>query len=100
MKYFRNLHAIINGSRKKEKAEYMAYDYSNIRMHCEEVVSVTIKGLEMKSIKLLTLLTIIDFSNNKFIGGIPEILGECRSLIVLNLSHNSLTGSIPSSFGN
>ncbi|OMO76596.1 hypothetical protein COLO4_25517 [Corchorus olitorius] len=32
--------------------------------------------------------TIIDFSDNQFYGGIPEVLGELGALLVLNLSHN------------
>ncbi|XVE53085.1 hypothetical protein DITRI_Ditri02bG0176400 [Diplodiscus trichospermus] len=60
MKFFENLHAIINGSERKG----------------------------------------IDFSNNRFSKQILEILGELLSLVVLNLSHNSLKGPIPSSLGN
>lgn len=35
-----------------------------------------------------------------FSGEIPEVIGEFKSLRLLNLSHNSLTGHIPSSLGN
>ena len=62
-----------------------------------ESLSITYKGLERRITSILTTLTVIDFSNNRFNGEIPEILGELGSLIVLNLSHNSLTGPIPSS---
>ncbi|KAK9204400.1 hypothetical protein WN943_014660 [Citrus x changshan-huyou] len=34
------------------------------------------------------------------LGEIPQVLGDFKSLIVLNLSHNGLTGSIPVSFVN
>nr|GEY44491.1 leucine-rich repeat-containing protein [Tanacetum cinerariifolium] len=34
-------------------------------------------------------------SNNTFEGQIPSVIGGLNSLIVLNLSHNSLTGPIP-----
>ncbi|XP_022735500.1 receptor-like protein 12 [Durio zibethinus] len=74
IKIFENLYAMINGSERK--------------------------GLERQFLKILTILMVIDFSNNRFDGQIPEILGQLHSLVVLNLSHNGLTGPIPSSFGN
>ncbi|XP_038998613.1 receptor-like protein 9DC3 [Hibiscus syriacus] len=43
--------------------------------------------------------TLIDFSNNRFDGQIPEVLAELCSLLVLNLSHSSLTGPLPPSLG-
>ncbi|KAL4611755.1 hypothetical protein ACB092_08G148400 [Castanea dentata] len=46
-----------------------------------------------------TVFTIIDFSNNSFIGKIPQIIGSLNSLKGLNFSHNNLIGYIPSSFG-
>ncbi|KAK8972095.1 hypothetical protein V6N11_061903 [Hibiscus sabdariffa] len=63
-------------------------------------LSFTSKGLETEFEKLLTIWTVVDFSNNQFFGEIPSTLGELHSLIVLNISHNCLTGPIPSSLGN
>ncbi|XVF78273.1 hypothetical protein PTKIN_Ptkin14bG0118400 [Pterospermum kingtungense] len=97
-KFFEKLHAI-SGSEKELKAEYMVFHYSNFSVYFQQLVSITMKRLEMKHIKTFTTLTAIDFSNNQFSGQIPEILGELDALIGLNLSHNSLTGPIPSSFG-
>jgi Leucine-rich repeat (LRR) protein len=51
-------------------------------------------------VKILTIFTSIDVSNNNLDGPIPEELGELKSLYVLNLSHNALTGQIPPSLGN
>nr|XP_048330848.1 putative receptor like protein 25 [Ziziphus jujuba var. spinosa] len=48
----------------------------------------------------LANLTHIDFSNNKFYGEIPSLIGDARDLIVLNLSSNNFAGYIPSSLGN
>ncbi|XVF78983.1 hypothetical protein PTKIN_Ptkin14bG0182300 [Pterospermum kingtungense] len=98
-KFFENLHAMINGSEKEGKAEYMIHYYSSLRVFFRLIVSFTIKGLEIIDTKALTTLTVIDFSNNRFNEKIPEILGGLGSLIVLNLSHNSLAGPIPLSFG-
>ncbi|XP_062171122.1 receptor-like protein 33 [Alnus glutinosa] len=66
----------------------------------QETVTVTIKGLEMELVKILTIFTTIDFSCNGFDGPIPEEIGELKALYILNLSHNAFTGQIPSSLGN
>ncbi|KAL5550565.1 hypothetical protein UlMin_000741 [Ulmus minor] len=63
-------------------------------------VTVTIKGLEMNLVKILTILTSIDLSSNKFDGPIPKEIGELTSLYSLNLSSNSLLGKMPTSLGN
>ncbi|GLT32390.1 hypothetical protein SLA2020_070610 [Shorea laevis] len=61
--------------------------------------TITIKGSETRLVKILSLLTSIDFSCNKFEGQIPEVLGEFKALYALNLSHNGFTGLIPSFLG-
>ncbi|ESR40801.1 lrrnt 2 domain-containing protein [Citrus sinensis] len=63
-------------------------------------VTVTVKGIEIKLLKVPNIFTSIDFSSNNFEGPIPVEMGRFRSLYALNMSHNALTGSIPSSFGN
>ncbi|KAF2318871.1 hypothetical protein GH714_011322 [Hevea brasiliensis] len=62
-------------------------------------VHMTWKGWGIELIKIQTVLTIIDFSANKFIGNIPWSIGKLESLIQLNLSHNYLTGNIPHLLG-
>ncbi|XP_065873304.1 receptor-like protein EIX2 isoform X2 [Euphorbia lathyris] len=42
----------------------------------------------------------IDFSSNKFAGGLPDSLGLLRNLRSLRLNHNSFSGKIPESIGN
>ncbi|KAK9167548.1 hypothetical protein Scep_002739 [Stephania cephalantha] len=49
---------------------------------------------------ILYILNAEDFSSNNFEGEIPELIGDFKSLVVLNLSYNSLEGRIPSSLGN
>ncbi|KAL5698987.1 hypothetical protein ACHQM5_029954 [Ranunculus cassubicifolius] len=70
------------------------------RLYYQDGVTITNKGIPMELVKILTLFTCADFSNNQFHGEIPQVIGELTALYVLNLSHNSLTGSIPSSLGN
>jgi Leucine-rich repeat (LRR) protein len=66
----------------------------------QDTVTVTIKGLVLELVKILTIFTTIDFSCNGFDGPIPEEIGELKGLYTLNLSHNDFMGQIPSSLGN
>ncbi|CAN6586925.1 unnamed protein product [Malus baccata var. baccata] len=66
----------------------------------EPAITITSKGLKSDLGKILTELTSIDFSCNKFSGPIPKEMGDLKSLYFLNLSRNAFTGEIPSSFGN
>ncbi|KAK2972082.1 hypothetical protein RJ640_010245 [Escallonia rubra] len=69
-------------------------------LYYQDTVTVSNKGVEMELVKILTIFTSIDFSSNFFEGGIPDTIGELKSLYVLDLSQNALTGSIPRSIGN
>ncbi|KAG7960907.1 hypothetical protein I3843_10G151000 [Carya illinoinensis] len=66
----------------------------------QDVVTVTVKGLSMELVKILTLFTSIDVSCNNLEGPIPEAFGGLSTLYVLNLSHNVLSGQIPKSLAN
>ncbi|CAN6724158.1 unnamed protein product [Malus baccata var. baccata] len=66
----------------------------------EPGITITRKGLKSDLAKILSVLTLIDFSCNNFSGSIPEEMGDLKSLYYLNLSSNAFTGEIPSSFGN
>ncbi|XP_078161525.1 receptor-like protein 50 [Carex rostrata] len=63
-------------------------------------ITVTSKGQEMEMQNSLDIFCSFDLANNKFWGEIPEVIGQLKSLHVLNLSHNALTGIIPTEFGN
>ena len=77
-------------ARYMEERNY-AYEYS---------VAIVVKGLETELVKILTIFTSIDLSNNNIEGLIPSTFGELSSLRGLNLSHNNLVGHIPPSLGN
>ncbi|XP_050144526.1 receptor-like protein 6 [Malus sylvestris] len=66
----------------------------------EPTITITSKGLKMDLAKILSVLTLIDFSCNNFSGAIPKEMGALKSLYFLNLSSNAFTGEIPPSFGN
>ncbi|KAM3289247.1 receptor-like protein Cf-9 [Capsicum chacoense] len=66
----------------------------------QDTVAVVTKGLELEVVRILSLYTTVDLSNNKFEGHIPSIVGDLVALRVLNLSHNGLEGHIPPSLGN
>lgn len=76
--------------------------YSFLRLsglYYQDTVSVTLKGLQVELVKILTLFTSIDFSCNNFEGRIPDTLGDLKALYLLNLSRNALSEPIPSSLG-
>ncbi|KAF5814292.1 putative leucine-rich repeat domain superfamily [Helianthus annuus] len=49
---------------------------------------------------ILTTISGIDLSSNKFEGEIPKVIGNLKSLRLLNLSHNNFIGQIPHALGN
>ncbi|KAI3847940.1 hypothetical protein MKW92_002144, partial [Papaver armeniacum] len=69
-------------------------------IYYQQQVTVTSKGLYLELVKVQTIFTSIDFSNNEFEGEIPEGIADLTSLRILNFSGNALRGSIPSAFGN
>ncbi|XP_058111869.1 receptor-like protein 18 [Magnolia sinica] len=69
-------------------------------IYYQNKVSLVSKGLQMELVKILTAFTVVDLSENKFHGDIPESIGDLKSLLVLNMSNNDLIGGIPSSFQN
>jgi len=65
-------------------------------IYYQDSVTLTIKGLQLEFVKVLNLITAVDFSSNNFNGTVPEELIDFTGLYALNLSHNGLTGQIPS----
>ncbi|XP_044511441.1 receptor-like protein 9DC3 [Mangifera indica] len=78
----------------ERRLQYMGEDYYH------DSVIVTWKGHEIQLMKIITVLTTIDLSNNNFLGEIPEVIEKLHALCLLNLSQNNLTGCIPPSIGN
>ena len=71
--------------------EAWAYTYSMV---------MTNKGNDVFYPKVQEVFIAIDFSSNKFVGKIPESIGNLKGAQLLNLSNNVLAGHIPSSLGN
>ena len=91
---FKYLKAMMNASVNKGELKYMGDDYY------QDSVTVAMKGFFIELVKIQSLFTTIDFSNNNFKGEIPKTIGELRSLKGLNFSHNNLSGHVPPSLGN
>ncbi|KAJ1275043.1 hypothetical protein BS78_05G106500 [Paspalum vaginatum] len=58
-------------------------------------IEVAMKQRYLTVPKVLKDLVVIDLSNNRFTGSIPKTIGNLVSLIVLNMSNNALDGNIP-----
>ncbi|XP_020086855.1 receptor-like protein 12 [Ananas comosus] len=96
---FSDLTAMKVGSEDKQFT--VGFSYLNYtKSYYEDSVTVTFKGLDITLVKILTVFTSLDLSNNGFEGGIPESVGELKMLYLLNISHNSFSGEIPSQIGN
>ncbi|KAI7737353.1 hypothetical protein M8C21_028816, partial [Ambrosia artemisiifolia] len=93
-KYFQNFNAMKNVVKKNTEPTYMSTN--NVYYS----VIVAMKGVDLYIPQLSVDYKIVDLSNNKFEGEIPNIIGNLKSLIVLNLSHNNLTGRIPHALAN
>ncbi|XP_071726873.1 receptor-like protein 7 [Rutidosis leptorrhynchoides] len=92
-KYFQNFNDMKNVSENNTKLEYLE---SGGNYYSIAVVS---KGVEQFISQVFIHYTILDLSNNRFEGEIPNIIGSLTSLIVLNISHYKLIGRIPLSLG-
>ena len=95
--YFKTWNAMLMvHGRDKSQPEYM----EDPSAYYKDSIMVMNKGVEMEFVKILTIFTSIDLSNNGFHGEIPDSVGTLKDLIVLNLSSNNFIGRIPSSLGN
>ncbi|KAL4598212.1 hypothetical protein ACB092_11G044400 [Castanea dentata] len=93
-KFFMYLNAMMNANADKGELKYMGDSYY------QDSVTLVMKGHFIDLVKIQSLFTTIDFSNNNFKGEIPNVIGELRSLKGLNFSHNNLIGCMPQSLGN
>nr|CAA05267.1 Hcr9-4C [Solanum habrochaites] len=64
------------------------------------LTTITTKGQDYDSVRIVDSNMIINLSKNRFEGRIPSIIGDLVGLRTLNLSHNALEGHIPASFQN
>jgi Leucine-rich repeat (LRR) protein len=78
----------------------LPYNYQHVlNIYYQNMVTITIKGVQRELVKIQTIFTSLDFSCNSFDGPIPSELGELKSLHSLNLSHNAFTSQISQSVG-
>ncbi|KAL4636407.1 hypothetical protein ACB092_03G005700, partial [Castanea dentata] len=63
-------------------------------------MKITNKDLDTVYHKVQQSFRAIDMSSNKFVGEIPESIGDLSGLHMLNISNNILTGHIPQSLEN
>ncbi|MCL7041436.1 hypothetical protein MKW94_026880 [Papaver nudicaule] len=82
------------------KDQVLKFNVSQSDLYYQQTVTVRMKGMDVELVKIQTIFTSIDLSNNDFEGEIPGSIGNLTSLYVLNFSNNAFTGPIPSTFGN
>ncbi|KDO36441.1 hypothetical protein CISIN_1g013403mg [Citrus sinensis] len=87
--YLDNFKAMMHGNNISVEVDYMTPLNSS---NYYESIILTIKGIDIKMERILTIFMTIDLSSNKFQGGIPEVVGKLNLLKGLNISHNNLTG--------
>ncbi|XVF79303.1 hypothetical protein PTKIN_Ptkin14bG0210700 [Pterospermum kingtungense] len=93
--YFKNFKAMMTVDQSiSQFDQYMGEDY-----YSQDHMKVTMKGVDIELVRILSILATIDLSNNNFSGEIPANIGKFKSLKGLNFSHNNLMGHIPSSMG-
>ncbi|CAN1344932.1 Receptor-like protein 12 [Linum perenne] len=85
---------------RKETNDIIHFETRNSGEYYRNSITVSMKGLELELVKILTIFKSIDLSSNNFDGPIPEVIGKFKAIQVLNLSHNAFSGEIPSEFGN
>ncbi|KAF2565797.1 hypothetical protein F2Q68_00027258 [Brassica cretica] len=86
------------GTHKDQSAEkYMGDESSG---YYQDSIVLKNKGREIEIVRILKVLTALDFSENRFEGEIPESVGLLKELRSLSMSNNAFSGHIPSSMGN
>ncbi|CAN1813400.1 Receptor-like protein 6 [Linum perenne] len=85
---------------RKETNDIIHFQTQRSGEYYRNSITVSMKGLELELVKILTIFKSIDLSSNNFDGPIPEVIGKFKAIEVLNLSHNAFSGEIPSEFGN
>ncbi|KAH0780483.1 hypothetical protein KY290_000081 [Solanum tuberosum] len=94
---FGNLQAMKIIDKSTRTPEYVSDQYG---YNYAYLMTITTKGQDYDSVRILDSNMIMDLSKNRFEGHIPYIIGDLVGLRTLNLSHNVLEGHIPASLQN
>ncbi|KAG6404592.1 hypothetical protein SASPL_136842 [Salvia splendens] len=96
---FSSLRGMMLQSRAHLRPTRSASDILSADNFYRDEVTITVKNVEVKLVKIWPDFTSIDLSSNRFRGEIPDAIGNLSSLYLLNLSHNSISDAIPRSLG-
>ncbi|KAH0706180.1 hypothetical protein KY290_012003 [Solanum tuberosum] len=94
---FGNLQSMKKIDESTTTPEYVSDEFAG---YYDYLTTITTKGQDYNSVRILDSNMIINLSKNRFEGHIPNIIGDLVGLRTLNLSHNVLEGHIPASLQN
>ncbi|XP_030510462.1 receptor-like protein 53 [Cannabis sativa] len=104
LKYIQSWKSMTSTSNIDEDFDYMrsptfsiTTSYGTLGYQYFFELTTTIKGIGIWYSRVEKVLILINFSNNKFDGDIPQAIGNLKGLISLDLSNNRFKGGIPSS---
>ncbi|XP_058181352.1 receptor-like protein 7 [Rhododendron vialii] len=87
---------MLDGNNPKPDLNHLHYVYLNLNnFYYQDKVTVTVKGLEIELVKILTAFTSVDFSVK---WEHSAKIARLTFLSVLNLSYNQLVGRIPQGY--
>ncbi|KAH0780492.1 hypothetical protein KY290_000090 [Solanum tuberosum] len=94
---FGNLQAMKKIDESTTTPEYVSDEFAG---YYDYLTTITTKGQDYNSVRILDSNMIINLSKNRFEGLFPNIIGDLVGPCTLNLSHNVLEGHIPASLQN
>ncbi|KAL7258105.1 hypothetical protein ACSBR1_004263 [Camellia fascicularis] len=91
--------SFVKGSKSLGEHDMLDYDFLFLFLDIQQQVEFTTRyGIYSNKGNILKYMSRVDLSCNHLTGEIPIEVGKFSNIHALNLSHNNLTGSIPTTF--
>ncbi|KAF7133102.1 hypothetical protein RHSIM_Rhsim09G0130200 [Rhododendron simsii] len=83
---------MVDGNNPKPDLNHLRYEFLKLNdFYYQDKVTVTLKGLEIELVKILTAFTSVDFSGNSFEGAIPDTIGALSSVLTYSTYRETLS---------